>query len=152
MSLPRSMAIDTGPLILPITRERGWEKIKKLLAFHERGELTLHVGLFNVVELIYVMHRLGYDVRTTMEYASLILDKLGIVRDDRYVLWMGKLRIEAYRHGYNIPWGDISSAATALTLNIPVIVLDEDKHFNRIIAICRKLGKTIRIVRIKDLE
>jgi len=54
-SLPSNIAIDTGSLILPITREPGWCKIRKLLHMHEEGEVMPHIGLFNISEIVYAM-------------------------------------------------------------------------------------------------
>ena len=150
-SLPDNIVIDTGPLLLPLTREPGWDKVRKLLVMHERGEITLHVGLFNIAELISAMHRLGYDMEISLRYATLVSEKLNVINDIQYTMWMGKLRVGAYQRGYNIPWGDISSAAVAISLNIPVLILDEDKHFDQIMMICNKLGNTIQIIRVKKL-
>ncbi len=152
-NLPSSIAIDTGPLLLPITRERGWNKVRELLEMHERGEITIYVGLFNICELAYAMYRLGFDMELALKYARLVYEKLEIVKDIRYTTWMSTLRVGAYEHKYNIPWGDISSAAVALTLNIPVIVLDEDKHFDHIALVSNKLGRTLQAIHIiKDLR
>lgn len=128
-NLPSSIAIDTGPLLLPITRERGWNKVRELLEMHE------------------------IDMELALKYARLVYEKLEIVKDIRYTTWMSTLRVGAYEHKYNIPWGDISSAAVALTLNIPVIVLDEDKHFDHIALVSNKLGRTLQAIHIiKDLR
>lgn len=128
-NLPSSIAIDTGSLLLPITRERGWNKVRELLEMHE------------------------IDMELALKYARLVYEKLEIVKDIRYTTWMSTLRVGAYEHKYNIPWGDISSAAVALTLNIPVIVLDEDKHFDHIALVSNKLGRTLQAIHIiKDLR
>ena len=128
-NLPSSIAIDTGSLLLPITRERGWNKVRELLEMHE------------------------IDMELVLKYARLVYEKLEIVKDIRYTTWMSTLRVGAYEHKYNIPWGDISSAAVALTLNIPVIVLDEDKHFDHIALVSNKLGRTLQAIHIiKDLR
>ncbi|RLF13967.1 MAG: hypothetical protein DRJ66_06910 [Thermoprotei archaeon] len=146
------IVIDTGPLLLPLTQEPGWNKIKKLLELHEKGKLTIHIGLLNISELIYAMYRLGYDMETSLRYAILVSNRLKVIKDIRYIIWMGRLRVSVHDLKYNIPWGDISSAAAALSMNIPVIVLDEDKHFDEIALICSKLGKSIQVLRIKDLN
>ena len=152
-SLPSSIAIDTGPLLLPITREPGWDKIRRLLVMHERGVVTLYVGLFNISELSYAMYRLGFDEETALKYSILVSERLNIIKDVQYATWMSKIRIRSYEHGYNIPWGDISSAAVALSLDIPVVALDEDKHFNYIALLGSELGRTIRIIRVvRDLK
>ena len=128
-NLPSSIAIDTGSLLLPITRERGWNKVRELLEMHE------------------------IDMELALKYARLVYEKLEIVKDIRYTTWMSTLRVGAYEHKYNIPWGDISSAAVALTPNIPVIVLDEDKHFDHIALVSNKLGRTLQAIHIiKDLR
>lgn len=150
-SLPDSIVIDTGPLLLPLTREQGWDRVRELLAMHEKGEIHLYIGVFNLAEMVYAVHRLGYSVETSMRYASLVSEKLGIVSGVQYVMWMGRLRLEARKHNYNIPWGDISSAAAAISLGIPVLVLNEDTHFTKIAAIGNKLGYTIQVIRVKDL-
>jgi predicted nucleic acid-binding protein len=150
-SLPGSIVIDTGPLLLPLTRELGWDRVRKLLAMHEKGEIHLYIGMFNLAEIVYAAYRLGYSLETSMRYASLVSEKLGIINDARYAMLMGRLRLEAHRHNYNIPWGDISSAAAALSLGTPVLVLDEDTNFTKIAAISNKLGYTIEVIRVKDL-
>jgi len=150
-SLPSNIAIDTGPLLLPVTREPGWDKIRKLLDMHEKGEITLHIGLFNISELISAMYGLGYDVKTSLTYATLIYRRLNIVKDLQYTILMGRLQLKARELKYSIPWGDISSAATALRMKIPVLALDEDKHFNKILMVCNKLNMSIQVVRVKDL-
>ena len=128
-NLPSSIAIDTGPLLLPITRERGWNKVRELLEMHE------------------------IDMELALKYARLVYEKLEIVKDIRYTTWMSRIRVGAYEHKYNIPWGDISSSAVALTLNIQVIVLDEDKHFDHIALVSNKLGRTLQAIHIiKDLR
>ena len=142
-SLPSNIAIDTGPLLLPVTREPGWDKIKELFAMHERGDLTLCLGLFNIIELIFAMHKLGYHMETSLRYSALIYEKFNVIRSLQYAVWMGKLRAKAYELNYAIPWGDISSAAVAIHMNIPVIVLDEDKHFNQVLTICDKLNLSL---------
>jgi len=43
-----------------------------------------------------------------LKYARLVYEKLEIVKDIRYTTWMSRLRVGAYEHKYNIPWGDIS--------------------------------------------
>ena len=88
----------------------------------------------------------------TASIARLVYEKLEIVKDIRYTTWMSRIRVGAYEHKYNIPWGDISSAV-ALTLNIQVIVLDEDKHFDHIAFVSNKLGRTLQAIHIiKDLR
>jgi len=150
-SLPDNIVIDTGPLLLPLTREPGWDKVRKLLVMHERGEITLHVGLFNIAELVSAMHKLGYDMEVSLRYATLISEKMNVINDIQYTMWMGKLRIEAHQRRYNIPWGDLSSAAAAISLDLPVLILDEDKHFDQIMTICNELGNPIQIIRVKNL-
>ena len=59
-NLPSSIAIDTGPLLLPITRERGWNKVRELLEMHE------------------------IDMELALKYARLVYEKLEIVKDIRY--------------------------------------------------------------------
>ena len=151
MNLSNSLVIDTGPLLLPLTREHGWRKVRKLLVMHEEGKVSLYVGLFNLAELIYAMHRLGYETGTSLRYAKLISEKLHVVNNISYMMWMGKLRVEAYRHRYNIPWGDISSTAVAISLDIPVLVLNEDKHFEQLMVICKELGKEIKVIHVNEL-
>ncbi len=150
-SLPDNIVIDTGPLLLPLTREPGWDKVRKLLVMHERGEITLHVGLFNIAELVSAMHKLGYDMEVSLRYATLISEKMNVINDIQYTMWMGKLRIKAHQRRYNIPWGDLSSAAAAISLDLPVLILDEDKHFDQIMTICNELGNPIQIIRVKNL-
>lgn len=150
-SLPDNIVIDTGPLLLPLTREPGWDKVRKLLVMHERGEITLHVGLFNIAELVSAMHKLGYDMEVSLRYATLISEKMNVINDIQYTMWMGKLRIKAHQRRYNIPWGDLSSAAAAISLDLPVLILDEDKHFDQIMTICNELENPIQIIRVKNL-
>jgi len=150
-SLPSNIAIDTGPLLLPITREPGWSKIRKLLRMHEEGEVLLHIGLFNISELVYAMLRLGYDMKTSLRYAALIYERLKVIKNSQYATWMGKLRAKAYELNYSIPWGDISSAAVAVYMNIPVLALDKDKHFDKLSTICRKLNKQIQIIHVGEI-
>jgi len=149
--LPDNIVIDTGPLLLPLTREPGWDKVRKLLVMHERGEITLHVGLFNIAELVSAMHKLGYDMEVSLRYATLISEKMNVINDIQYTMWMGKLRIKAHQRRYNIPWGDLSSAAAAISLDLPVLILDEDKHFDQIMTICNELENPIQIIRVKNL-
>jgi len=59
-NLPSSIAIDTGSLLLPITRERGWNKVRELLEMHE------------------------IDMELALKYARLVYEKLEIVKDIRY--------------------------------------------------------------------
>ncbi len=150
--LSKNIAIDTGPLLLPLTREAGWESVKKILYMHERGELTLHVGLFNIGELASATYKLGFDAETALSYAKLVSEKLSVVEGTSYAMWLGMLRIESYRSKYNIPWGDISSASAALSMNIPVIVLGKDDHFKLLAKLCSNLGKTIRVIKVEDLQ
>ncbi|RLG44157.1 MAG: hypothetical protein DRN78_00545 [Thermoproteota archaeon] len=149
--MPDNIVIDTGPLLLPLTREPGWDKVRKLLVMHERGEITLHVGLFNIAELVSAMHKLGYDMEVSLRYATLISEKMNVINDIQYTMWMGKLRIKAHQRRYNIPWGDLSSAAAAISLDLPVLILDEDKHFDQIMTICNELENPIQIIRVKNL-
>ena len=102
--------------------------------------------------MISVMHRMGYDRSLILEYASLVYEKLETINDIEYSMWMGILKAEAVRKGYNIPWGDISSAASALTTGSPVVVLDNDPHFKYIVEIVKELKKNIEIVRISHLN
>ncbi|MCS7365822.1 MAG: hypothetical protein NDF54_10330 [archaeon GB-1867-035] len=150
-NLPKNLTIDTGPLLLPLTREPGWKNVKNILATHEEGKITLNLGLFNIGELIYAAYRLGYNMETTLEYARLISDKLNIVKDQKYITWMGRLRIESYKHNYNIPWGNISSTSTAITQKTPLLILSRDKHFKQLTKICNKIKKPIKTIHIEKL-
>lgn|GEM_PF-1995175 len=150
-NLPNNIVIDTWPLLLPLTREPGWDKIRTLLNIHEKGRITLHIGLFNVSELVSAMHKLGFDMKTSLGYATLVYRKLNVVKSLQYALWMGKLKLKTYEHDYTVPWGDISSAAVAVHMNIPVLVLDEDKHFDQLLTICRKLNKQIQIIHVGEI-
>ena len=85
-NLPDNIVIDTGPLLLPLTQEQGWDKVRKLLVMHERGEITLHVGLFNIAELISAMHRLGYDMEISLRCATLISEKLNVINNIQYTM------------------------------------------------------------------
>ena len=145
------MVVDTGPLILPLTREEGWEKVREVLAMHEEGEVVLHVGLFNVGELVSVTRRLGYDLDTSLRYATLVAERLSVVRDVSYAMWMGRLRVEASRLGYNVPWGDLSSVAAAVVLNVPVLALSRDKHFDVLAEVCVSYGASVQVIRVEDL-
>ncbi len=67
-------------------------------------------------------------------------------------MWMGVLKVEAVGKGYNIPWGDVSSAVSVLTTRNLVVVLDNDPHFKYIVEIVKELKKNIEIVRISCLS
>jgi len=45
---------------------------------HERGRIMLHIGLFNINKLIFAVHRLEYNIKTSLKYATLAHRKLNI--------------------------------------------------------------------------
>ncbi|RLG05946.1 MAG: hypothetical protein DRN68_07830 [Thaumarchaeota archaeon] len=150
-SLPSKIVVDTGPLLLPLTREPGWKKIRSLLSLHEREQIKLYIGLFNIGELLHAAHKLGYNYSTATEYAALTSRELEVVANAEYALWMGRIKAEAAKQGYNIPWGNTSTIAAALHLNTPALALNQDKHFNQLAKICSNLGIQVNIIRVKDL-
>jgi len=78
-------------------------------------------------------------------------ERLKVIKNSQYATWMGKLLAKAYEHNYSISWRDISSAAVAVYMNIPVLVLDEDKYFDKLSTICRKLNKQIQIIHVGEI-
>ena len=150
--LPARLVVDTGILLLPLTREKGWRIARELLRLGEEGSIKLQTGLFNIAEMISVMHRMGYDRSLVLEYASLVYEKLETINNIEYSTWMGVLKAEAVEKKYNIPWGDISSAASALTTESPVVVLDNDPHFKYLAKIAKDLERNIEVLRISSLR
>jgi hypothetical protein len=69
---------------------------------------------------------------------------LNVVYDEKTALKLGALKLK-YE---DKPWGDLSSAALALRLSdgekVPVIILDEEKHFGDI--------KEVVSVKVSDLR
>ncbi len=44
----------------------------------------LQTGLFNIAEMIPVMHRMGYDRPLVLEYASLVYEKIETINNIEY--------------------------------------------------------------------
>ncbi|RLF17284.1 MAG: hypothetical protein DRZ82_09970 [Thermoprotei archaeon] len=59
-----------------------------------------------------------------MKFAILVSNRLKVIKDAHYIIWMGRLKMSAHDFKYNIPWRDISSAAATLSMNISVIALN----------------------------
>ncbi len=150
--LPERIVVDTGILLLPLTREKKWRIARELLRLGEEGSIELGIGLFNIAEMVSVMSRMGYEKTLAIEYASLVCDKLNVIRDTDYSLWMGILKHKSMKKKYNIPWGDLSSASAAISTKSPVLVLDNDEHFTHIKEIVEDLDENLEVLRIGDLE
>ncbi len=150
--LPDTFVVDTGPLLLPLTREPGWRDVRRLIRLVENRRVRLLVGLFNLAELLHATRKLGYEEDVALEYARLVARWLDIVDDVGYAVLMGRLRAKVSESDLNVPWGDISSAAAAIHSGSPALALDGDAHFDALAEAASGLNLKLDIVRVGSLR
>lgn len=114
--------------------------MRYLIEKKEAGEIELFIHPNNLAEAYKVITLIQRDNPALIEkevkpeavvksaYAT-----LSVVQDERTTIRLGDLRLK-YR---NIPWGDLSSAALALSISednkkVPVVIPDHDRHFRGI--------------------
>jgi len=152
MSALQKLVLDTGPFLLTFTDEGGSEKIRSLIKRHENGEAEVSIHPNNLAEGYRVISVIqasrgskfgnqnvdpSYLVRSA--YAS-----LSVIQNEITTINLGKLKMKYP----NKPWGDLSSAALALSLStegtrVPVVILQHERHFSDI--------SEVKAIRISEL-
>jgi len=147
----RRFVLDAGPFILLFTNEKGSEKARKLVLMHEESELELFIHPNNLAEAYRVISKIRAespemlikDVNPETVIRSAYAT-LNVAQDDESTIRLGKLMMK-YR---NKPWGDLSSAALALSMSneekVAVIILDNERHFEDIVE--------VESIRVSDLK
>ena len=132
----RRLVFDAGPFILLFTREKGSDVARKVVIKHERRELEIFIHPNNLSEAYRVISEikeatpelLERDVDPRIVVRSAYAN-INVIQDEMTTINLGALKLK-YR---DKPWGDLSSAALALRLSnkekVPVVTLDEEKHF-----------------------
>jgi len=147
----KKLVFDAGPFILLFTNEEGSDIAKEAVLLHERGEIEIFMHPNNLVESYAVLSRISEEhpelLARNVEPSAVIRSAyatLNVVYDEETAMKLGALKLR-YE---NKPWGDLSSAALALRLSdgekVPVIILDEEKHFEDI--------KEVVSVKVSDLR
>ncbi|RLI40086.1 hypothetical protein DRO64_09570 [Candidatus Bathyarchaeota archaeon] len=119
--------LDTKPIIKLFAQEEGWEKIQKVLAKIEDGEIEGAISVVTLTEIYYKYLREGGP-----DLAKARIDIL------RYAIYLKKLMIgvEAaikageFKGKYNIPIADAFIAASAYLEDL--IVISDDPDFKKI--------------------
>ena len=144
----RKLVLDTGPFLLLFTKENGSEKIKRIIIKHEIREMDVYIHPNNLAEAYMVFNKVirektgipGKKIKPEDIIRSAYAT-LNVVQDEATTIKLGELKTK-YRR---VPWGDLSAAALALRLGgVPVIILDNEKHFNTITEV-----ETIKISELK---
>lgn len=132
--------LDTGPFILTISNEDGANKVRKIVERHEAGEIEVFIHPNCLVEAYKVISLLQEEKPELVPVGANAADivrsafaTLSVQQDETTTVKLGRLRLK-YR---NRPWGDLSSAALALSLSnqsekVPVVILDHERHFKDI--------------------
>ncbi|MCD6088134.1 PIN domain-containing protein [Candidatus Bathyarchaeota archaeon] len=115
--------LDTKPIIKLFAQEEGWEKIQKILAKIEDGEIEGAISVVTLTEIYYKYLREGRP-----DLAKARTDIL------RYAIYLKKLMIglEAavkageFKGKYNIPIADAFIAASAYLEDLTIISDDPD--------------------------
>ncbi|MCD6538998.1 PIN domain-containing protein [Candidatus Bathyarchaeota archaeon] len=115
--------LDTKPIIKLFAQEEGWEKIQKILAKIEDGEIEGAISVVTLTEIYYKYLREGGP-----DLAKARTDIL------RYAIYLKKLMIgvEAavkageFKGKYNIPIADAFIAASAYLEDLTIISDDPD--------------------------
>jgi predicted nucleic acid-binding protein len=147
----KRFVFDAGPFVLLFTNEEGSDIVREAVLLHEGGEIEIFMHPNNLVESYAVISRIGKinpELLARKVEASAVVRSayatLNVVCDEETVLKLGALKLK-YE---DKPWGDLSSAALALRLSdgekVPVIILDEEKHFEDI--------KEVVSVKVSDLR
>lgn len=135
----RKLVFDAGPFILLFTKEKGSDNARKAILQHERGEIEVSIHPNNLSEAYRVISKirsekpelLARDIDPEIVIRSAYAN-LKVVQDEETTIKLGALKL---KYG-DKPWGDLSSASLALRLSheekVPVVTLDEEKHFKDI--------------------
>lgn len=149
--LSRRFVLDAGPFILLFTNEKGSETARKLVLMHEEGKLKLFIHPNNLAEAYRIISKIRTEspemLIKDVEPETVIHSAyatLKVAQDVESTICVGKLMVK-YR---NKPWGDISSAALALSMSdeekVAVIILDHERHFKDLIE--------VESIKISDLK
>ena len=119
--------LDTKPIIKLFAQEEGWEKIQKVLAKIEDGEIEGAISVVTLTEIYYKYLREGGP-----DLAKARIDIL------RYAIYLKKLMIgvEAavkageFKGKYNIPIADALIAASAYLDDL--IIISDDPDFKKV--------------------
>lgn len=119
--------LDTKPIIKLFAQEEGWEKIQKVLAKIEDGDIEGAISVVTLTEIYYKYLREGGP-----DLAKTRIDIL------RYAIYLKKLMIgvEAavkageFKGKYNIPIADALIAASAYLDDL--IIISDDPDFKKV--------------------
>lgn len=147
----RILVFDAGPFVLLFTDEVGSDRARKAVIQHEEGKISIYIHPNNLSESYRVIDEIrrekpelltrDVEPRTVVRSAY---STLNVFQDEKTTINLGRLKAK-YRAK---PWGDLSSAALALTLSnkekVPVVILDGEKHFEDL--------EEVASIRISDLK
>ncbi len=137
----KRLIFDTGPFVLIFTNGKGSMEAREAILKHEEGKLEIFMHPNNLAEaykVISLMRRENPHF-PTVEPELIIRSAyatLRVIHDEETTAKLGMLKLEYSGK----PWGDLSSAALSLRLSekekVPVVILDDEKHFIDIKEIC----------------
>lgn len=130
--------LDTGPLLLAFTEEENSDKVRQMIKRHEAREIELFVHPNNLVEAYKVISMIKRDKPELLrskgidpkEVVRSAYATLSVIQDESATLHLAEMKLKHH----DKPWGDISSAALAISLSndeekVSVIILNHERHF-----------------------
>ena len=115
--------LDTKPIIKLFAQEEGWEKIQKILAKIEDGEIEGAISVVTLTEIYYKYLREGRpglaEARTDILRYAIYLKKLMIGLE-------AAVKAGEFKGKYNIPIADAFIAASAYLEDLTIISDDPD--------------------------
>ena len=122
-SAKHKIILDTKPIIKLFAQEEGWDKIQKILAKIENGELKAAISVITLTEIYY-----KYLQEKRPDLAKARTDIL------RYAIYLKKLEVKEetavkageFKGKYDIPIADALIAASAYLEDSTIISDDPD--------------------------
>lgn len=145
----KRLVFDTGPFLLIFTDEKGSKEAREAILKHEEGKLEIFIHPNNLAEAYKVISLVRREKPNSpsVEPEKIIRSAyatLRVIQDEETTVKLGRLKLEYSGK----PWGDLSSAALSLRLSekekVPVVILDNEKHFDDI--------KEIYALRVSELQ
>lgn len=147
----KRFVFDTGPFLLLFTKEKGSNIARLAVLKHENGEIEIYIHPNNLSEAYMIINRIRREKPKLLikdikpeDVIRAAYATLKVIHDEKTTIELGKLKSK-YR---GIPWGDLSASALSIRLSskeeTPVIILDDEKHFERI--------REVKTIRISELQ
>lgn len=147
----KRLIFDTGPFLLIFTKEKGSEDAREAVLKHEKGKIEIFIHPNNLAEAYRVISQIKKEnprlLLKDLEPETIIRSAyatLKVIQDETTTVKLGVLKLKYS----DKPWGDLSSASLSLRLSeekkVPVVILDNEKHFGDI--------QEISTIRISELH